>query len=238
MKPHSRKLATQSIPPPLSSATPSAPSPPSGPPFGLEPTPIPFQTPAVLVVVVVVVAIFVIGCLSNCLRQISDYPAAGSSHRRRQISRQRTASNLRRGVDPMTIRALPVYSYRGDAKCQIDCAICLSEFEEREAVKMIPFCKHVFHPTCIDTWLSSHVTCPVCRSTRFFGEVKGGGGGVKQERCDQGVSESGERSTVGNCDACNEVTVEVEGTSSFGVRRNSSCSSLGHGGVLQRTTSF
>lgn len=236
MKPHIRKLVSQSIPP-LSSATPSAPSPPSGLPFSLE-TPIPVHTRAVIVVVVVLAAIFAIGCFSNCLRQLSDFPAAESSRRRRQISRQRTASNLRKGVDPTTIRALPVYSYRGDAKCQIDCAICLSEFEESEAVKVIPFCRHVFHPVCLDTWLSSHVTCPVCRSTRFFGEVKGGGddGGVKQVRCDQGVSESGERSTVGNCDACNEV--RVEGSFSFGVRRNSSCSRLGDGGVLQRTSSF
>lgn len=237
MKPHNRKLVTQSIPP-LSSATYSTASPPPERLLALEPTPtptsIPFQYPAVLVVVVVLVALFAIGCCSNCLRQLSDGPAAESSTRRRQSSRQTTTSNLRKGVDPMTIRALPVYSYCGGAKYQMDCAICLSEFDESEAVKVIPFCKHVFHPMCIDTWLSSHVTCPVCRSTRFF---DGGGLGVKQERCDQGhVSEPGERSTAGNCDACNEV--RVVGSFSLGVRRNSSCSSLGDRGVLQRTSSF
>jgi E3 ubiquitin-protein ligase ATL6/9/15/31/42/55 len=233
MKPRNRKvLVTHSIPP-LSSATSSTPSPPTERPLALDSSPVQFQYPSVVVVVVVLVALFAIGCFSNCLRQLSGGPAAESSSRRRQTSRQTTTSNLRKGVDPMTIRALPVYSDCGCAKYQLDCAICLSEFEEREAVKVIPFCKHVFHPVCIDTWLSSHLTCPVCRSTRF---LDGGSLGVKQERCDQGVSESGERSTAENCDACNN-EVRVVGSFSLGVRRNSSCSSLGDGVVLQRTSS-
>ena len=68
------------------------------------------------------------------------------------------------GLDPAIILALPVYSYHGDdAKYQVDCAICLSKFEENESVKAIPFCKHVFHPNCLNKWLSVQVTCPVCR---------------------------------------------------------------------------
>lgn len=55
-----------------------------------------------------------------------------------------------------------------------ECSICLSEFEEKEFVKVIPFCKHGFHPTCIDTWLSSHVSCPLCRSTELFLAVDDG----------------------------------------------------------------
>jgi len=50
-----------------------------------------------------------------------------------------------------------------DAARQGDCAICLEEVGEGEAVKMIAYCKHVFHADCIDRWLEKHVTCPVCR---------------------------------------------------------------------------
>ena len=71
----------------------------------------------------------------------------------------------RKGLDPASV---PVSCYGGveAASRNVECAICLGEFGENDDVKVMPFCKHVFHPGCIDTWLSSHVTCPVCRSTR------------------------------------------------------------------------
>ncbi|KAI5075765.1 hypothetical protein GOP47_0009841 [Adiantum capillus-veneris] len=45
----------------------------------------------------------------------------------------------------------------------IECGVCLAEFQEREALRLLPTCQHCFHPTCIATWLSSHSTCPLCR---------------------------------------------------------------------------
>ncbi|KAL2536265.1 RING-H2 finger protein ATL57 [Forsythia ovata] len=131
------------------------------------------------------------------------------------------------------MKSLPLVAYGVAAKHQIieDCPICLSEFEEREIVKMIPFCQHMFHPRCIDTWLSSHVTCPVCRSTQLFNRVEEVCFDVKQEKIDIGAREIGERSTVVNGDTCrDEVTVPV--------RRTCSCSSLATQAVLQRSTSF
>ncbi|KAG9151251.1 hypothetical protein Leryth_002800 [Lithospermum erythrorhizon] len=38
-------------------------------------------------------------------------------------------------------------------------------------VKLIPNCGHVFHPYCIDTWLESHVSCPLCRCSNLFEKV-------------------------------------------------------------------
>ncbi|KAG6529318.1 E3 ubiquitin-protein ligase ATL6-like [Zingiber officinale] len=46
----------------------------------------------------------------------------------------------------------------------LECAVCLMEFEDDEDLRMLPGCCHVFHPDCVDAWLASHVTCPVCRS--------------------------------------------------------------------------
>lgn len=47
----------------------------------------------------------------------------------------------------------------------VECAVCLSMFEEGEEIKQLPRCKHSFHASCIDMWLSSHLDCPICRSS-------------------------------------------------------------------------
>lgn len=45
-----------------------------------------------------------------------------------------------------------------------ECAVCLSEFEEGEKLRVIPYCCHAFHIDCIDVWLQSNANCPLCRS--------------------------------------------------------------------------
>jgi hypothetical protein len=47
------------------------------------------------------------------------------------------------------------------------CAICLSGTQQsrnhpRRFLKQLP-CGHAFHPRCIDRWLNTRVTCPLCR---------------------------------------------------------------------------
>ncbi|KAL1535618.1 RING-H2 finger protein ATL51-like [Salvia divinorum] len=44
------------------------------------------------------------------------------------------------------------------------CAICLCKFEEGEELRTLPECSHSFHVACIDMWLCSHWSCPMCRS--------------------------------------------------------------------------
>ncbi|KAK7318079.1 hypothetical protein RJT34_02777 [Clitoria ternatea] len=53
------------------------------------------------------------------------------------------------------------------------CCVCLGEFELKEELLQIPYCKHVFHINCIGNWLQSNSTCPLCRcsiipSTKFL----------------------------------------------------------------------
>ncbi|KAH7404144.1 hypothetical protein KP509_15G012300 [Ceratopteris richardii] len=45
----------------------------------------------------------------------------------------------------------------------LDCGICLSDFQESECLRLLPGCQHCFHAPCIEAWLSSHSTCPLCR---------------------------------------------------------------------------
>ncbi len=45
-----------------------------------------------------------------------------------------------------------------------ECAVCLSEFEAEDSLRLLPKCKHIFHLECIDVWFQSHSTCPLCRA--------------------------------------------------------------------------
>ncbi|XP_027348006.1 RING-H2 finger protein ATL52-like [Abrus precatorius] len=51
----------------------------------------------------------------------------------------------------------------GDGDEDDACAVCLGDFEEGEELRTLPECMHSFHVPCIDTWLHSHSSCPVCR---------------------------------------------------------------------------
>lgn len=69
------------------------------------------------------------------------------------------------------IRSIPVvdFSPRNFEDGGVECVVCLSEFEEGDKAKLLPSCKHWFHAHCIDAWLESHATCPICRTrVRLF----------------------------------------------------------------------
>ncbi|RDY02708.1 E3 ubiquitin-protein ligase ATL31, partial [Mucuna pruriens] len=85
-----------------------------------------------------------------------------------------------RGIDPRVLATCPVMSYSAAAKnlkfnAALQCAVCLAEFGDADALRLLPKCGHAFHSACIDAWLASHVTCPVCRgevSVEIEGEAR------------------------------------------------------------------
>lgn len=42
------------------------------------------------------------------------------------------------------------------------CSICLDNFEEDENISTLK-CNHSFHNKCIEAWLDTNFTCPMCR---------------------------------------------------------------------------
>lgn len=127
-----------------------------------------FSPSMAVIIVVLIAALFFMGFFSIYIRRCSDASGASGSVRRGLSMRARRAAAAR-GLDPSVIATFPTFSYsevkdHKIGKGALECAVCLNEFEEDETLRLLPKCDHVFHPDCIDAWLESHVTCPVCRA--------------------------------------------------------------------------
>ncbi|KAL3530911.1 hypothetical protein ACH5RR_010233 [Cinchona calisaya] len=76
-----------------------------------------------------------------------------------------------KGLESVVISSLPLFVFRADGLIEhgiLECAICLSVFEDEEMGRKLPRCSHSFHVDCIDMWLNSHSTCPICRCPVMF----------------------------------------------------------------------
>ncbi|ESQ48924.1 hypothetical protein EUTSA_v10022203mg [Eutrema salsugineum] len=70
------------------------------------------------------------------------------------------------GLEQAVIRSLPVMLCRREAteeEVERECCICLGGFEEGEKMKVLPPCRHCYHCECVDRWLKTESTCPLCR---------------------------------------------------------------------------
>ncbi|KAL1187911.1 RING-H2 finger protein ATL66 [Cardamine amara subsp. amara] len=69
------------------------------------------------------------------------------------------------GLDPAAIRSLTVVLCRIEAEEDLEreCCICLGGFEEGEKMKVLPPCRHCYHCECVDRWLRTESSCPLCR---------------------------------------------------------------------------
>lgn len=78
-----------------------------------------------------------------------------------------TRQNVRTssGIDKTVIESLPFFRFSSlkGSRDGLECAVCLSKFDDAEVLRLLPKCKHAFHVDCVDRWLESHSTCPLCR---------------------------------------------------------------------------
>ncbi|KAI3500849.1 hypothetical protein L1887_36675 [Cichorium endivia] len=169
----------------------SMPSPPSSssfsPPFTVTfhktstPSSSPKISPAVLFIIVILAVLFFIsGLLHLLVRFLTKHNSQSHSSQSNRFPDGSPSDTLQRqlqqlfhlhdsGLDQTFIDALPVFMYKEvvGAHEPFDCAVCLCEFSENDKLRLLPTCSHAFHINCIDTWLLSNSTCPLCRNTLF-----------------------------------------------------------------------
>ncbi|XP_062515400.1 RING finger protein 215-like isoform X2 [Corticium candelabrum] len=59
-------------------------------------------------------------------------------------------------------RSQSTASKKPESSSRDSCAICLDEYSFRQVLRTLP-CKHSFHRNCVDVWLISKRTCPLCK---------------------------------------------------------------------------
>ena len=71
------------------------------------------------------------------------------------------------GLDLNAISNLPIILHRASSANpnEGECAICLGIFQDGEKVKVLPDCNHRYHSECIDEWLRTQSSCPLCRAS-------------------------------------------------------------------------
>ncbi|KAF7845512.1 RING-H2 finger protein ATL33-like [Senna tora] len=102
--------------------------------------------------------IFAVKCPSRRRRQ-SDEASGG-------VSSVVSEAASHDGRDPAPV--VSDLKYRKDAHVKeigSECPVCLSVFGDGEEVRQLSVCRHSFHASCIDMWLSNHSNCPICRAT-------------------------------------------------------------------------
>ncbi|KAG7952517.1 hypothetical protein I3843_12G064200 [Carya illinoinensis] len=142
---------------------PMSPHPPSYDDYASSP-------PITLILIVILLIFFFLGFFSVYFCRCFIENMSSTWQIRRLPSRNFVSSDpsVIGGLDPSLIQSFPTFVYSSvkdfrEEKYGLECAICLVEFEDDSLLRLLTVCYHVFHQECIDLWLESHKTCPVCR---------------------------------------------------------------------------
>ncbi|KAE8676697.1 putative Plastid division1 [Hibiscus syriacus] len=122
--------------------------------------------------VVLFVAVIIVLCFHNYVRVL--FRDGRRRYMRRRALRLLSISTAgttsitvgSKGLDSSIIETIPIIVYATGSSYfpPLECAVCLSEFENDDRTRVLPKCKHTFHVDCIDMWFYSHSNCPLCRA--------------------------------------------------------------------------
>ena len=118
---------------------------------------------AIISLSVVVLLVIVLHTYARCvLRRQALRRASMRHHLGSTMAHVHLAEQPKTGLEPSIIAALPTFVFtRVDGQDDrganaIECAVCLSMLDHDEMARLLP--------NCIDRWLNSHTTCPICRT--------------------------------------------------------------------------
>lgn len=124
-----------------------------------------FDVNVIMVLSVLVSALFCslfLNSIIRCILKCYDIPTNNNDS-----SSNPPARVANTGVKKKALKTFPIVTYSPELiklpSLGTDCAICLSEFNNGDRLRILPKCNHGFHVRCIDKWLSSHSSCPKCR---------------------------------------------------------------------------
>jgi len=125
-----------------------------------SPTPISSQDTGSNLGFLMVVGILVILCILGCFCYICCTPQRANTLQ--NTGEARTATAESRAC--VNLEAYPVTLVEEGLVLPNNaesCVICIADFKPGEQIRTLS-CKHVFHKPCIDSWLETHSTCPLC----------------------------------------------------------------------------
>ncbi|MCO5606016.1 hypothetical protein L7F22_060203 [Adiantum nelumboides] len=91
------------------------------------------------------------------------------------------------GFSEEVVKALPLSVYEPNSMNLVDmeCPVCLCDFQRGQELRLLPVCKHVYHRHCLDKWLDhQRTTCPLCRASLVPEDIS-----KRQQRREQQLSE-------------------------------------------------
>ena len=99
-----------------------------------------------------------IGDYVNIIELLTQYNQTHSPENRNPPTSKKALKNLKR------FKMTEKYSKKNDKKITEfpNCCICITDINKGELTIMLP-CGHLFHDSCLFSWLKKHNTCPICR---------------------------------------------------------------------------
>ncbi|KAI3882621.1 hypothetical protein MKX03_007565 [Papaver bracteatum] len=67
------------------------------------------------------------------------------------------------GLSLSDLQNLSSFEYEMVVEPTQHCIVCLERFVKGESCRSLPRCNHVFHTSCVDSWLIQVPSCPLCR---------------------------------------------------------------------------
>ena len=106
---------------------------------------------------------YLMSMLMGLRQREENYPNVDNMSYEELLALEERMGNVSKGLTKEQIDKLPKDKFSKSKYADDKCIICQYEFKNFEKVIAL-FCKHCFHPDCIEEWLKNQKVCPYCKS--------------------------------------------------------------------------